>query len=298
MNSIDLPSQQILLPQFEIPRWIKHLKDDSVSRMFRGGMSDGGVFSQVMGGAGFSPTTIATVIAIWKADGVLWQNSTRTTVVTANNDPVGAADDVTSGGFNALQATSGNRPTYKTSVQNGLPGILFNGSSTALRADTLASTFSGADKAITAISAVKFVSVSVLGAIWGLGRSTDADNPLLFGGSNASAQWNVQHRNSGGATFKQLAAGTSNTTTAHVMSTVFDGTNVQIFVDGTQVGATTALNVGTMTVDQFALGCLPRTSNGLFLNGYLFEQHIFTSALATGVRQSDEAYLKAKWATP
>ena len=42
----------------------------------------------------FVPTDLGATLKIWgRADGTLWQDSARTTPVTANNDPVGAADD-------------------------------------------------------------------------------------------------------------------------------------------------------------------------------------------------------------
>jgi len=43
----------------------------------------------------------------------LWQDSARTTPVTANNDPVGAIDDLSGNGLHLLQ-TGTNRPIYKT----------------------------------------------------------------------------------------------------------------------------------------------------------------------------------------
>lgn len=56
----------------------------------------------------------------------LWQDSTRLTPVTANNDPVGAWDDKSGNGRHFLQTTSGNKPLYKTS-QDGTAGLKLDG---------------------------------------------------------------------------------------------------------------------------------------------------------------------------
>lgn len=50
----------------------------------------------------------------------LYQDSGKTTAVSADNDPIGAAVDQSGNGNDALQTTVGMRPTYKTSIQNSL----------------------------------------------------------------------------------------------------------------------------------------------------------------------------------
>jgi hypothetical protein len=63
----------------------------------------------------WSPTDIAGVKIVYEADDVseLFQDSARTTPVTADGDPVGACDDLSGNGLNGLQVTSANKPTYK-----------------------------------------------------------------------------------------------------------------------------------------------------------------------------------------
>src|SRR5262245_50545594 len=68
----------------------------------------------------------------WKADGTLWQDDGRTTAVTTDNDPVGAADDASGNSRHALQSNANDKPLYKTGIQNSLPGILFDGSTDVL----------------------------------------------------------------------------------------------------------------------------------------------------------------------
>jgi hypothetical protein len=78
-------------------------------------------------GSSFSPTDIAGLVGWWKSDGTKWQDSARTVAVTADSDPVGAIDDASGNGNHLLQATAGRRPLYRTGLQNGLPGLTFDG---------------------------------------------------------------------------------------------------------------------------------------------------------------------------
>lgn len=61
--------------------------------------------------------------------GGLYQDSAGTaTPVTANNDPIGFAPDLSGNGFNATQATAGNRPLYQTAaISSTYPAALLDG---------------------------------------------------------------------------------------------------------------------------------------------------------------------------
>ncbi len=58
----------------------------------------------------------AKLRAFWLYDtpAYLWQDTSATTAVTADTDPVGRVDDLSGNGKHLLQATSGNRPAYRT----------------------------------------------------------------------------------------------------------------------------------------------------------------------------------------
>ncbi len=63
----------------------------------------------------FDPATLSAH-AWWDPSDLstLWQDSARTTPVTADGDPVGCIDDKSGNGRSLVQATSGKRPLYKT----------------------------------------------------------------------------------------------------------------------------------------------------------------------------------------
>lgn len=77
----------------------------------------------------FSPLSLSPVLWL-KADGVVWQDSARTTLATADGDPVGAWDDASGNGNHVLQATASKRPLLKTSggaTGTGSKRVLFDG---------------------------------------------------------------------------------------------------------------------------------------------------------------------------
>lgn len=86
----------------------------------------------------FTPPMIAN-LAVWldAADASrMYQLSTGSTAVAANNDPVGYVGCYVGG--NALQATTNNRPLWITGAQNGLPVLRFDGSNDSLQIGSVA----------------------------------------------------------------------------------------------------------------------------------------------------------------
>jgi hypothetical protein len=78
----------------------------------------------------WTPTNLGSTLKAWwdVSDlSTLFQNSDGTTAVAADGDPVGYIADKSGNGFHLTQATSGSRPTYKTS--SGLHWLDFDGTS-------------------------------------------------------------------------------------------------------------------------------------------------------------------------
>ena len=75
------------------------------------------------------PKTIAG-LTVW-LDGsdisTLYQDSAKTTPVTADGDVVGAMADLSGNGNDVVQATTANKPLYKASIQNSLSVVRFDG---------------------------------------------------------------------------------------------------------------------------------------------------------------------------
>jgi hypothetical protein len=82
---------------------------------WRSGFTPAALFPGGVQGAWYDPSDVAT----------LAQDSAGTTPVTADGDPVGRMLDKSGNGWHLTQATSGNRPTYRTG--SGLSWLEFDG---------------------------------------------------------------------------------------------------------------------------------------------------------------------------
>jgi hypothetical protein len=72
----------------------------------------------LFGGRAFKPTDISGA--------VLWVDATQISGLS-NNDPVVTWSDLTSSANHLTQGTAAKRPTYKTGLINGKPGVQFDG---------------------------------------------------------------------------------------------------------------------------------------------------------------------------
>lgn len=78
--------------------------------------------SQAVTPAAFAPTDIAG-LQLWLDFSditTLFTDSAGTTPVTADGNPIGKVNDKSGNNNHATQGTTGNKPTYKTGIQNGL----------------------------------------------------------------------------------------------------------------------------------------------------------------------------------
>jgi len=73
----------------------------------------------------FVPTTEG-MLGWWKADADCYEDAG--TDPCEDGDGVYQWNDQSGNGKNLIQTTAGNRPTYKTNIQNGLPAVRFDGS--------------------------------------------------------------------------------------------------------------------------------------------------------------------------
>lgn len=130
--------------------------------------------------------------------GNFWQNSGRTTPVAANNDPIGAWDDISGNARHFTQPTAGLRPLYKTS-QDGTPGCKLD----------------GVDDFLTRALAMTAGFTVYLVAHWTKnsfpGSGTDVDDMLTsgLGGGNALEMRSYNGFNTTATQLSQAVRGTS-----------------------------------------------------------------------------------------
>lgn len=226
----------------------------------------------------------------------LWLDATKGVTKDGSN-LVSQWNDQSGNGNHATQGTGANQPTWTAASSgiNGNPFLAFSSASSQyMTANGAATTFSGSDKPFSLAIVFKKTTNSGTQNYFALGRasSTTPVHQLYTNGSSNYAFYRRDDASSSVTT----GAGTPDTST-HVVTVVFTGTDISIWVDGTNVVSAFAANVGTATFDTVGIGAWSSTSILQPFNGAIGEVILHDSALGTTDRQTIEAYLTAKWIT-
>lgn len=222
----------------------------------------------------------------------LWLDAAQITGLS-DGDPVATWPDMSGEGNHATQATSGNRPTYRAGVLNGLPVVRFDGTNDFLTLGkaALGSTglFAAAGQAFT-VFAVSRVAPNSIGTI--IGRAATSNRTFqLFYQRTSNPAWTPSF----------YLRGTQNNTgyehddgNGHLDAVRWDGSTATYFGDGVPQSATVG-SASENTSEHIIIGA--RTGGTAFwLNGDIAEILIFDVALSPGDRQVVEQYLMTKYA--
>lgn len=247
-----------------------------------------GVSFVVPGGSSFSPADLSG-LALWlRSDTDVYQDAAGTTPVALNNDPVGLWKDLSGNANDFSQSTAGSRPTYKTAVQNSLPGIA---------GDAVADHLAGSVPVSGTSNRTIFVVLKA-------GETTSTNYWADFGKSLASAGQGYGLTGelgvrvySGSRTFSALS-----TSAYQIVAIRQDGSNTNIleaWLDGVSlsVSATSAVAINTAT-DSGAM-LFARNSSGSAVElsaSTICEIIVYDSALSASDRESVEAYLAGRYA--
>lgn len=213
--------------------------------------------------AGFDPASITSL--------ALWLDASQLTGL-ADTDPVSSWTDLSGNGRHVTQADSGKRPVYRTSWQNGLPAVVFDGSDDFLR--------------------VTGLTLNQPNTILVVGKST-TNNTAIFDGDDSSHTHQVYRRGTGswamfaGTLLDSALAANGNW---HLRTAKFQGATSYLRLDGAEIaaGAAGAQNLDAITVGGFFDG------TGA-LNGDVGELLVYNAALSAGDLAAAEAYLRGKW---
>ncbi len=241
-----------------------------------------GTWTQVGGltasqGAAPNALTGAPTLTAWyKADAITGK---------VDGDPISQWDDSSGNALHVVQATGANQPTYKASASlpwlNGKPAVRFDGSDWLAKATTGL----GAGSAFTVAAVVNRKGTAASGVFTGYGTS----NLDLFFESN---KWSVR----GGSTPTAVDGGTFAAQFGlHLLVGVYDGAQVQFFIDGLLAGYVAA--TGTVTPTNIALGAI--TTSGTYpLEGDIAEVAFYSAALTPAQRDQLTRHMAWKYALP
>lgn len=250
------------------------------------------------------------LVARWNALDLanLWQDNTGTTPVTADGQPVGRWLDSISG-WEFGQATLANRPLYKTGIQNGRAGVLFDGTNDFMQAVTA--------------DLINFFGTKFNGKEWTImfvGTPTDNTNnrEILSWGTTTAMNLMFRH-NTGIGLYGYLSAGGGTDNVASLEASPAnsplvwsasangapDGTIIQLVQNGVHnistasgdsewvVNSTAAAAAIAPTV--CTLGCRSATSSRIFFKGYVFEILIYNRKMGAMEAEYIQSQLAAEW---
>ena len=242
----------------------------------------------------FAPSDVSGLVAWWDTAtlSTLYQDSGRTTLVSANADPIGSITDRSGNSNHLLQTTSGKRPTYVTSGISSVASAQFDGTDDFLETST--------SLGLASCTILMAAKCTTAGGFKGVFRwaPTAADT-----GTNGMIWYN-----NGNTALTQPGAGTY----LVFLTTPANGDIFQETVQWSTTGGSRVIrrNQAALTLSTdagytaptgtmpFQLGLGYTGFGNLPWNGMIGEVLVYDSVISSGNRALCEAYLKAKWSTP
>lgn len=140
-------------------------------------------------------------------------------------------------------------PRYSEFGFAGNPGLLFDGLKHTLTADAIGAWFAGNDTPFTISIAGTINAPALLQCLWCIGDGVNAG--AMIPTYNAGAYKIYRYDDTGASA---TAPGGTQSTVAQIMTVRFNGTTVDMWIDGLKVLNGAALNVGVATPGQFTVG--------------------------------------------
>lgn len=199
-------------------------------------------------------------------------------------------------GVQALtQGTAADKPLWSATSINGHPGITFAVANTEYMVSSsagIADFVSGADKPLTVIAMMQFVTAAVATRIafgWG---STGGNNPQLYLANDATAHYVQNKRDDVVAQVNLVSTQTIDTANYHVVTFKHTGTTSTVYTDGvvTSINAS-ASDLGVATLNRFAIGALFKAGAASHSDILMGQFLAFDSALGDTDRGLVETYL-------
>lgn len=236
---------------------------------------------------GFSPKDIER-LQLWLdfSDRLtLFTDSAKTTPVTSDGDVIGAVADKSGNGNDATQATTANKPLYKTGIQNGLSIARFDGTNDLL------------DLVNLGINGSQNRSVFIIVSF----NASDQDYCIALGSNVINKAFKL--RTTSGDVFRiEIKTGFYDSSLVtnpalNLYAAILDGTtlgDITLRKNGTSESASGAEVVNTLEDGTNQIGASGLSA--FFLDGDISEIIVYDSALNSKQISQIENFLNNKWA--
>ena len=236
---------------------------------------------------GFNPSLTAGL--------VLWLDASDTTTVIQSGATITQWIDKST---SALTATAVNNPTLVANLQNGFPGISFDGSTQYFN---LGNNLNMGTNQLYIFVVSKFNSTAD-GAI--IGKSLYGSQAARYSLLRSGAMIPLIEASGGAVNNSGLNSDTS--TSARLLNMVWDRSTIYLYQNGSSVFSVGLSDSSNLTNgDSLLIGAYQNGSGGtpptagLYMNGYIHEILMYSTSTASPLgetaRQQIESYLAQKW---
>lgn len=248
--------------------------------------------------ASFSPDDVATLDAWWDFSdaSTMFTDTTFTTPVANDADAIAAVTEKTAS-VNVTQTTAGDRPLYKTGIQNGLSVARFTGGASG---DSLESSVADGANITDIHDAADTMTIFYVAdnnanedsmRMAGFHSGT-GNGPWYIAGGAAGSETNGQFVIHGVVAYSPFT--TRFPSSFHIGTIVYDSSDdVTWYTNGTGAVTVAGAAVGNAYADhRFMIG---EAQGGNWWSGDLGELLIYSSNLSTADKNSIGDYLGNKW---
>lgn len=208
-------------------------------------------YSVSFGSGAWTPLQLSSLAAWYDPSDftTMWQDSAKTTPVTAAGQPIGYISDKSGNGHHLSQATAGSRPTLGLSVTSK---YYINFSASYM---TEGST--NINQNATFLFAAAMIKSATGGMIWSCTVPAGGEN-IEFSYSNNSTGYEFSGRRLTGEAFSTISTLTADTTLRSVIGVHdYSGATTSIYIDGTLTTGPTASQTAGATANS------PNTASGI-----------------------------------
>ena len=236
---------------------------------------------------GFNPSLTAGL--------VLWLDASDATTITQSSGNISQWRDKST---SALTATGVSNPQYVTNVQNGFPGISFDGSTQYFN---LGNNLNMGTNQLYIFIVSKFNSTAD-GAI--IGKSLYGSQAARYSLLRSGAL--IPLIEAGGGAVNNSGLNSDTSTSARLLNMAWDRSTINLYQNGTSVFSVSLSDTSNLTNgNSLLIGAYQNGSGGVppvagvYMNGYIHEILMYLtptgSPLGNTARQQIESYLAQKW---
>lgn len=191
-----------------------------------------------------------------------------------------------------VQATGGNQPATGSSNIAGNNVLTFNGTSSYLSCNALASAFTGNDTPVSAFAVYNPGSISGSPTIFCAGNS--GNNTNLFAHDNGATNTFSVFKRDDSSVLDQVVTTVASVSSPVMLSMSCAGATLKAWKNGI-LFANGAFNVGVTTLNTFAIGARPTSTITSYFPGDIAKIIIYIRALSDTEVDTVENYLGNKW---